>query len=248
MKSSNIGGQAVLEGIMMKNKDRYAVAVRKHDQEIEVDVQEYKSIVPWKAVSKIPFIRGIFSFVDSLVLGMKTLMYSASFFEDEEVDAKELTEEEAEKEEKKEQPAGLPGTSLEGKTVLLAEDNEVNMEIADEILSMNGMQVTRAWNGVEAVEEFRSSKPFSFDAILMDMQMPEMDGCEASRRIRAMRRPDAKSVPIIAVTANAFAEDITATAAAGMNAHVSKPIDFSLLCKLLEKWIHKGGTDGEDKA
>ena len=102
MKSSNIGGQAVLEGIMMKNKDRYAVAVRKHDQEIEVDVQEYKSIVPWKAVSKIPFIRGIFSFVDSLVLGMKTLMYSASFFEDEEVDAKELTEEEAEKEEKKE--------------------------------------------------------------------------------------------------------------------------------------------------
>ena len=102
MKSSNIGGQAVLEGIMMKNKDRYAVAVRKPDQEIEVDVQEYKSIVPWKAVSQIPFIRGIFSFVDSLVLGMKTLMYSASFFEDEEVDAKELTEEEAEKEEKKE--------------------------------------------------------------------------------------------------------------------------------------------------
>ena len=87
---------------MMKNKDRYAVAVRKPDREIEVDVQEYKSIVPWKAVSKIPFIRGIFSFVDSLVLGMKTLMYSASFFEDEEVDAKELTEEEAEKEEKKE--------------------------------------------------------------------------------------------------------------------------------------------------
>lgn len=102
MKSSNIGGQAVLEGIMMKNKDRYAVAVRKPDQEIEVDVQEYKSIVPWKTVFKIPFIRGIFSFVDSLVLGMKTLMYSASFFEDEEVDAKELTAEEAEKEEKKE--------------------------------------------------------------------------------------------------------------------------------------------------
>lgn len=102
MKSSNIGGQAVLEGIMMKNKDRYAVAVRKPDQEIEVDVQEYKSIVPWKTVSKIPFIRGIFNFVDSLVLGMKTLMYSASFFEDEEVDAKELTAEEAEKEEKKE--------------------------------------------------------------------------------------------------------------------------------------------------
>ena len=88
MKSSNIGGQAVLEGIMMKNKDRYAVAVRKHDQEIEVDVQEYKSIVPWKAVSKIPFIRGIFSFVDSLVLGMKTLTWSASFYEEEEKEEK----------------------------------------------------------------------------------------------------------------------------------------------------------------
>ena len=102
MKSSNIGGQAVLEGIMMKNKDRYAVAVRKPDREIEVDVQEYKSVIPWKTVFKIPFIRGIFSFVDSLVLGMKTLMYSASFFEDEEDDAKELSAEEAEKEEKKE--------------------------------------------------------------------------------------------------------------------------------------------------
>ena len=102
MKSSNIGGQAVLEGIMMKNKDRYAVAVRKPDREIEVDVQEYKSVIPWKTVFKIPFIRGIFSFVDSLVLGMKTLMYSASFFEDEEDDAKELCAEEAEKEEKKE--------------------------------------------------------------------------------------------------------------------------------------------------
>lgn len=102
MKSSNIGGQAVLEGIMMKNKDRYAVAVRKPDREIEVDVQEYKSVIPWKTVFKIPFIRGIFSFVDSLVLGMKTLMYSASFFEDEEGDAKELSAEEAEKEEKKE--------------------------------------------------------------------------------------------------------------------------------------------------
>ncbi len=102
MKSSNIGGQAVLEGIMMKNKNRYAVAVRKPNQEIEVDVQEYKSVIPWKSVSKIPFIRGIFNFVDSAVLGMKTLMYSASFFEDEDEEQVELTAEEAEKEEKKE--------------------------------------------------------------------------------------------------------------------------------------------------
>lgn len=99
MKSSNIGGQAVLEGIMMKNGDRYAVAVRKPDQEIEVCVQDYKSIVP-KAVRKIPFIRGIFNFADSLVLGMKTLMFSAEFLEEEE--EKEMTTGEAEREEKKE--------------------------------------------------------------------------------------------------------------------------------------------------
>lgn len=101
MKSSNIGGQAVLEGIMMKNGDRYAVAVRKPDKEIEVSVQDYKSIVP-KAVRKIPFIRGIFNFIDSLILGMKTLMFSAEFFEEEEGEAQELTAEEAAKEEKKE--------------------------------------------------------------------------------------------------------------------------------------------------
>lgn len=101
MKSSNIGGQAVLEGIMMKNGDRYAVAVRKPDKEIEVSVQDYKSIVP-KAVRKIPFIRGIFNFIDSLILGMKTLMFSAEFFEEEEGEVRELTVDEAAKEEKKE--------------------------------------------------------------------------------------------------------------------------------------------------
>ena len=84
MKSSNIGGQAVLEGIMMRNGGRYSVAVRKTDGEIAVDVQDYRSVIPWKAPLKIPFIRGIFNFVDSLVLGMRTLMYSASFFEEEE--------------------------------------------------------------------------------------------------------------------------------------------------------------------
>ena len=84
MKSSNIGGQAVLEGIMMRNGGRYSVAVRKPDGDIEVDIRQYKSIIPWKTPLKIPFIRGIFNFVDSLVLGMKTLTFSASFFEEEE--------------------------------------------------------------------------------------------------------------------------------------------------------------------
>ncbi len=103
MKSSNIGGQAVLEGIMMKNGTKYAVAVRKPNQEIELDVRESKSVIPWKTVMKIPFIRGIFNFVDSLVLGMKTLTWSAGFYEDEEEEQEELTAEEARKQEKKEQ-------------------------------------------------------------------------------------------------------------------------------------------------
>ena len=101
MRSSNIGGQAVLEGIMMKNGDRYAVAVRKPNQQIEVSVEEYKSVIPWNGVRKIPFIRGIFNFVDSLVLGMKTLIYSAEFMEDEE-EKEELTEQQREKKKKKE--------------------------------------------------------------------------------------------------------------------------------------------------
>lgn len=100
MKSSNIGGQAVLEGIMMKNGPKYAVAVRKQDGEIEVKVDEYNSIIKWKKLTKIPFVRGVFNFIDSMVLGMKTLTYSASFFE-EETD-KVLTEEEAAKQQKKE--------------------------------------------------------------------------------------------------------------------------------------------------
>ena len=129
--------------------------------------------------------------------------------------------------------------SLEGRKILLAEDNDFNMEIATEILSMHGVQVTQAWNGAEAVLLFRESLPFSFDAILMDMQMPEMDGCEAARNIRAMNRPDAQVIPIIAVTANAFAEDIAMTTEAGVNAHLAKPIDLEGLCRTLEEWIGK---------
>lgn len=100
MKSSNIGGQAVLEGIMMKNGPKYAVAVRKPDGEIEVKTEEYKSIIKWEKLTKIPFVRGVFNFIDSLVLGMKTLTHSASFF-DEETDVL-VTEEEAIKQQKKE--------------------------------------------------------------------------------------------------------------------------------------------------
>ncbi len=137
---------------------------------------------------------------------------------------------------------GEEAFSLEGKRILLAEDNEVNMEITTELLQMNGVAVTQAWNGAEAVERFREAEAFAFDAILMDMQMPVMDGCEAARRIRALRRPDARRVPIVAVTANAFAEDIAATTAAGMDAHVSKPIDFKHLVTVLRGCLGNGSA------
>lgn len=137
----------------------------------------------------------------------------------------------------REDDGSRPGGFLAGKRLLVAEDNEINMEVAEELLTLQGMIVERAWNGREALEAFRRSEPFHFDAVLMDMQMPEMNGCEACSSIRALPRPDAADVPIIAVTANAFSEDIAETARAGMSAHVSKPIDFAELCRLLEHFI-----------
>ena len=123
---------------------------------------------------------------------------------------------------------------LRGKKLLIAEDNEINMEIATEILSMNGVQVVQAWDGQQAVEIFSASQPHEFDTILMDMQMPNMNGCQAAQAIRTLERADAATIPIIAVTANAFPEDIAKTQAAGMNAHIVKPIDFTVLCQLLQ--------------
>ena len=130
-------------------------------------------------------------------------------------------------------------TSLEGRTILIAEDNEINMEIATEFLQMKGLNIIQAWNGLEAVEKFEASKVGSIDVILMDMQMPELDGCEAAKRIRNLGRSDAKSIPIVAVTANAFPEDISATTLAGMNGHISKPIDFNILEKKLKEYLKR---------
>lgn len=106
-KSSGIGGQAVMEGIMMRHKDKYSIAVRKPDQEIEIKVADYKSVIPLEKLGKLPIFRGVFSFVDSLVIGTKCLMYSAQFFEDEEeADVKkEMTEEERQKKERKDEKA-----------------------------------------------------------------------------------------------------------------------------------------------
>lgn len=134
--------------------------------------------------------------------------------------------------------------TLEGKTFLAVEDNEVNMEILKEMLELNNAQeVVCAYDGTEAVERFRESEPGTFDAILMDIQMPEMDGYEAARIIRALDRPDAAGIPIIATTANAFSEDVSAVLAAGMDAHTSKPINMHELCKLLRKLTIKHPGD-----
>lgn len=123
--------------------------------------------------------------------------------------------------------------NLKGLKLLIAEDNELNMEIACDILESRGFIMTKAWNGQEAVDKFLEKEPFYFDAILMDMRMPILNGQDASIKIRGTGRADSKSIPIIAVTANAFPEDISASHAAQMNAHVSKPIDFKVLEKTL---------------
>lgn len=121
--------------------------------------------------------------------------------------------------------------------ILVAEDNELNREIVTELLKGLGAQVLTAVNGAQAVEMFHNSPIHSIDVILMDMQMPEMDGCQAASAIRQLQREDAAGVPIIAVTANAFAEDISRTAKAGMNDHISKPIDAAVLCQTMQKLI-----------
>ena len=110
-------------------------------------------------------------------------------------------------------------SSVEGLRVLLVEDNELNMEIASFLLEEEKMQVTGAYNGLKALKIFSASKPYYYDAILMDVMMPEMGGLEATRRIRSLERKDADSVPIFAMTAYAFVNDIARTKKAGMNEH-----------------------------
>ena len=121
--------------------------------------------------------------------------------------------------------------------MLVAEDNDLNREIICAVLEEFGARVLSAENGAEALRLFSAEPPFSVDAVLMDMHMPEMDGCQAAAAIRGLERPDAKDVPILAVTANVFAEDIAATTKAGMNGHISKPIDGAVLRQTMEKLI-----------
>ena len=126
-----------------------------------------------------------------------------------------------------------PEVSIKGLHILLAEDNELNMEIAEFMLQNEGADVTKAWNGREAVEIFRKSEPDEFDVILMDIMMPVMNGYEATKMIRSLEREDAKTIPIIAMTANAFTEDRLKAKEAGMDEHIAKPVDPELLVKVI---------------
>ena len=126
-----------------------------------------------------------------------------------------------------------PEISIRGLHILLAEDNELNMEIAEFMLQNEGADVVKAWNGREAVEIFRKSEPGEFDVILMDIMMPVMNGYEATKMIRSLEREDAKVIPVIAMTANAFTEDRLKAKEAGMDEHIAKPVDPKLLVKVI---------------
>ena len=126
---------------------------------------------------------------------------------------------------------------LAGRRILLAEDNDLNWEIAEELLGELELTLERAENGEVCVRKFADSAPGWYDAILMDIRMPVMTGYEATRAIRAMDRPDARTIPIIAMSADAFSEDVQRCLDCGMNAHLAKPIDMDEVARLLAKYI-----------
>ena len=135
-------------------------------------------------------------------------------------------------------PAGKRRPRMEGKKLLLVEDNELNREIAVELLAMHGLLADTAENGQIAVERFQASAPGEYACILMDIQMPVMDGYQASEAIRRLEREDARAIPILALTANAFAADVGRAHSAGMNDHISKPIDVDQLIGAIQLWTN----------
>ena len=143
------------------------------------------------------------------------------------------TEEEIRK--KQEESTEKPAEGLQGKRILIAEDNDLNAEIAIAILEENGFEAERVEDGCRCVEAFSEKTAGYYSAILMDIQMPNMDGYEAAKMIRGLDREDAAAIPIIALTANAFDEDRKKAFAAGMNGHIAKPISAEALLRSLEK-------------
>ena len=141
-------------------------------------------------------------------------------------------------------PEGKKRALLLGRRVLLAEDMEINAEIIMDVLEMEGVEADHAENGRAAVEMFEGSGVFAYSAIIMDVRMPEMDGLEAAEAIRSMNRQDAKRIPIIALTANAFDEDVQRSLQAGMNAHLTKPVEPDSLYRVLGELIYENEISG----
>ncbi len=139
--------------------------------------------------------------------------------------------------EEKSQLTQMGGIDLSGRRALLVEDNEINMEIASEILGMTGLSLEKAENGKRGVELFSESEEGWYSIIFMDIQMPVMNGYEAAAAIRALPRSDAKTIPVVAMTANAFSEDVQDALGAGMNEHISKPLEIDRLVQILQKWL-----------
>ena len=143
----------------------------------------------------------------------------------------------------REEQEAISEKSIKDLKILLVEDNELNMEIAEFVLQNEDVSVTKAWNGQEAVEIFKKSRPDEFDVILMDIMMPVMNGYEAAKIIRTLDRDDAKTVPIIAMTANAFTEDRLKSKESGMNEHIAKPVDAKLLVKVISELVKNKEED-----
>ena len=148
---------------------------------------------------------------------------------------KKFTEEEDLK--SKASPKKLSAADYTGKRILLVEDNELNREIAVEIIGSTGVSIDTAVNGLEAVNIVSRSAEGYYQMILMDIQMPVMDGYESTRRIRTLSRSDVADMPIVAMTANAFSEDVANAVEAGMNYHLAKPIDIATLMMVLDKYL-----------
>ena len=133
----------------------------------------------------------------------------------------------------------LASMELSGYRALLVEDNELNVEVATVILEMTGLSVERVSDGTEAVDRMNDCEDGYYDIVFMDIQMPKMNGYDATRAIRAMNRNYCRQVPIVAMTANAFAEDVQAAKTVGMNGHIAKPLELKALLAVLQKWLKK---------
>lgn len=179
------------------------------------------SAYDWDDVEEEARAAGISGFI-SKPLFKSTLYHSLKPFAEQEIQDADLSAE--------------PQMDFGGKRLLVAEDNELNWEIANELLSSVGFELDWAENGAVCVEKFAAAQPGYYNVILMDLRMPEMNGFEATRNIRAMEREDAGQIPIIAMTADAFSDDVKACLDCGMNGHVAKPLDIPELLRMLQKY------------